>query len=144
MEILTGCDRWLTANRSDDNGTGPLDPRIEEIQTYYGREYQRESLRREISLCPVDDVSRFLPSKRGGVRTKFDDYYQKEIGRLETQHHMLKLVFNDKPEPLFLPPITDPEEILDCGHGAGFWAQEVAERDPDCSVRRLLTCQKFH
>ena len=63
------------------------------------------------------------------------DLFQSEIERLELQHRLLGLVFANKADPLFLAPVEGPSSVLDCGHGAGAWALQVAEEDPDCQVR---------
>ena len=39
-----------------DINTTELDPALREIVTYQGRDFQRESLAREVHLVPVDDV----------------------------------------------------------------------------------------
>jgi len=39
-----------------DINTTELDPVLREIVTYQGRDFQRESLAREVHLVPVDDV----------------------------------------------------------------------------------------
>jgi hypothetical protein len=48
---------------------------------------------------------------------------------------MLNKVFKDRKFPPFIAPVEEPEDVLDCGHGAGWWAVEVAEWLPDCEVR---------
>ncbi|KAI4288688.1 MAG: hypothetical protein L6R35_002055, partial [Caloplaca aegaea] len=54
-----------------------------------------------------------------------------EADRLESQHQMLNIVFDDR---LFFPPVTRVRSVLDCGYGAASWAVEVAEKDPSCTV----------
>lgn len=48
-------------SRSRDNDTTELDPALMLIESYHGRDYQTESLRREINLVPIDDVSEPWP-----------------------------------------------------------------------------------
>jgi hypothetical protein len=106
---------------------------LREIVTYHGRDFQRESLAREVHLVPVDDVRATMiePARRAFSLTG----PQEELERLEKQHRVLTdLVFRDLPRPLFLAPVREPIRVLDCGHGSGAWVVEVAESYPDCEV----------
>ncbi|KUL83460.1 hypothetical protein ZTR_10930 [Talaromyces verruculosus] len=91
-------------------GTTSLDNALQEIVIIHGREFQQYSLNNRIYLCPIDDD---------------------EIDRLELQHQVFNLVFDNR---LIFPPIRNPRRVLDCGYGAGNWALEVAERYPHCQV----------
>ena len=59
---------------------------------------------------------------------------QKEIERLEDQHHLFDLIFDER---LVIPPgysLPRRGNVLDCGFGGGSWAVEVAENYPECEV----------
>ena len=59
---------------------------------------------------------------------------QKEIERLEDQHRLMDLIFDEK---LVIPPnysLPRRGNVLDCGFGGGSWAVEVAENYPECEV----------
>ena len=114
-----------------DNGTVELDPMLWRLITYNGRDYQEESLNKEISLVPVDDV-RLHQSALG----RDINVAQEEIDRLFEQHEILKMVFHDRVDRLFLAPVTNLTRVLDCGHGSAAWAVEVAELYPECQVWR--------
>jgi hypothetical protein len=103
--------------------------------TYHGRDFQRQSLTREVYLVPVDDVSSTMIAVLETVLTK---RAQEELERLEQQHRALTTqVLSDLPEPLFLAPVREPTRVLDCGHGSGAWVVEVAESYPGCEVTFL-------
>ncbi|KAL8627445.1 hypothetical protein Q9189_006853 [Teloschistes chrysophthalmus] len=80
------------------------------LATIHGRDFQKYSIENTIHLVPVDE---------------------EEANRLEAQHQVLDIVFDGK---LFFPPVSRVRSVLDCGYGAGSWAVEVAERDPNCTV----------
>ncbi|KAF8241988.1 S-adenosyl-L-methionine-dependent methyltransferase, partial [Wilcoxina mikolae CBS 423.85] len=75
-----------------------------------GRIYQQLALEKGTSFTPTDECER---------------------DRLDRQHQMFQLVFNDR---LIFPPIQNPGRILDCGYGSGAWCFDVAEKYPDCQV----------
>ncbi len=60
---------------------------------------------------------------------------QDETNRLRDQHAVLNMVFDNR---LIFPPMNNPRRVLDCGYGTASWAVEVAERHPQCQVRRPL------
>ncbi|PWY73582.1 S-adenosyl-L-methionine-dependent methyltransferase [Aspergillus heteromorphus CBS 117.55] len=96
--------------RSPDSQTEELDARYLHTVPVHGREYQKYSIEKKICFQPVDDD---------------------EAERLELQHEFFNGVFDSR---LIFPPIPNPRQILDCGHGAGSWAVEVAEGYPRCEV----------
>ena len=54
--------------------------------------------------------------------------------RLEDQHHMFNLIFDDK---LVLPSnyaLPAEGKVLDCGFGGGSWAVEMAQNYPQSEV----------
>jgi ubiquinone/menaquinone biosynthesis C-methylase UbiE len=55
---------------------------------------------------------------------------------------MLKLIYRDWENSLHANFIVEPEMILDCGFGSGNWAYDLAEYDPDCTVRVNPTPEK--
>lgn len=106
---------------------------MRDIVTYHGRDFQRQSLTREVYLVPVDDVSSTLVIV---LETILTERAQEELERLEEQHRALTdLVLRDLPEPLFIAPVREPTRVLDCGYGSGAWAVQVAESYPDCEVK---------
>ncbi|KAI4207878.1 MAG: hypothetical protein LQ348_000428 [Seirophora lacunosa] len=96
--------------RDPQAGTTTLDSQYIRLTTIHGRDFQRYSIERSIHLVPVDE---------------------QEADRLESQHQMLNIVFDDR---LFFPPVTGVRSVLDCGYGAASWAVEVAEKHPSCTV----------
>ncbi len=52
------------------------------------------------------------------------------------QHQILSYIFDER---LVFPPLNNPRRILECGHGAGTWAVEVAEQFPNCQVSKYPT-----
>lgn len=55
---------------------------------------------------------------------------EREIRRLNFQHHMLRLVMQGN----FAAPIRQPRDILDVGSGSGRWAIEMAQQFPHANV----------
>lgn len=47
---------------------------------------------------------------------------EQELDRLDMQHHMFKLVMNNK---LYHVPLGNPKRILDIGTGSGIWPIEM-------------------
>lgn len=47
---------------------------------------------------------------------------EKELDRLDLQHHMFKLVMGGK---LYHVPLKNPKQILDIGTGSGIWPLEM-------------------
>jgi ubiquinone/menaquinone biosynthesis C-methylase UbiE len=47
---------------------------------------------------------------------------EQELDRLDMQHHMYKMVLDNK---LFHVPLKDPKRILDIGTGSGIWPIEM-------------------
>ncbi|GKZ70131.1 hypothetical protein AnigIFM60653_010370 [Aspergillus niger] len=78
--------------------------------TVHGREFQQYSIDNEISFQPVD---------------------RDEAKRLELQNHVFNMIFDNR---LIFPRDCEPQRVLDCGHGAGSWAIQVAEEFPECEV----------
>ena len=104
--------------------------------TYHGRDFQHESLRREVHLVPVDDASGIALECVG---QETDRPQQDELDRLEEQHRVLThQIFRDLPNPLFLAAVREPNRVLDCGYGSGAWVVAVAESYPDCEVSCLV------
>ncbi|RAK99202.1 class I SAM-dependent methyltransferase [Aspergillus ibericus CBS 121593] len=95
---------------SPDSQTEELDEKYRHTISIHGREYQKYSIDNEISFQPVDDD---------------------EADRLDLQHDVFNEVFDGR---LIFPPIPQPRRVLDCGHGAGSWAVEVAEQYPRCEI----------
>ncbi|RAK73340.1 class I SAM-dependent methyltransferase [Aspergillus fijiensis CBS 313.89] len=97
---------------SPDSQTEDLDARFLQLITVHDRDFQRYSIEHKIYFQPVDDD---------------------EVERLELQHQVFNKAFDDR---LIFPPLPsdNPERILDCGHGTGAWAVEVAEQYPQCEV----------
>ncbi|PYI13701.1 S-adenosyl-L-methionine-dependent methyltransferase, partial [Aspergillus japonicus CBS 114.51] len=97
---------------SPDSQTEDLDAKFLQIITVLDRDFQKYSVEHKIYFQPVDDD---------------------EVERLELQHQVFNKVFDDR---LIFPPLPsdNPERILDCGHGTGAWAVEVAEQYPQCEV----------
>jgi hypothetical protein len=62
---------------------------------------------------------------------------QGEADRLEKQHRVFTLMFDEK---LIFPPLNNVRNVLDCGYGAASWAVDVAEEYPDCQVSSFLGC----
>ncbi|KAI5800577.1 S-adenosyl-L-methionine-dependent methyltransferase [Pyronema domesticum] len=56
---------------------------------------------------------------------------EKEQDRLDLQHEIHRLVWDDK---LHLAPLEEPHRILDIGTGTGIWAVEMAEQYPMAEV----------
>lgn len=56
---------------------------------------------------------------------------QKELDRLDLQHHVIRLLLNDE---LHLAPLQDPRRILDIGTGTGLWAIEMGDRFPNAQI----------
>lgn len=59
---------------------------------------------------------------------------QEEAQRLDNQQLVFHRIFDHR---LIFPPIPQLRRVLDCGHGSGSWAVEVAEEYPDCEVRAV-------
>ncbi|PYI33184.1 S-adenosyl-L-methionine-dependent methyltransferase [Aspergillus indologenus CBS 114.80] len=97
---------------SPDSQTEDLDAKFLQIITVLDRDFQKYSVEHKIYFQPVDDD---------------------EVEHLELQHQVFNKVFDDR---LIFPPLPsdNPERILDCGHGTGAWAVEVAEQYPQCEV----------
>ncbi|MCJ1385848.1 hypothetical protein MMC17_008972 [Xylographa soralifera] len=91
-------------------GTTELDDQYQRTVTIHGREYQEYAINHATHFMPVDE---------------------EEADRLEAQHQVLSLVFDDR---LIFPPLDAPKNVLDLGYGAASWAVEVAESYPDCEV----------
>ncbi|MCJ1398796.1 hypothetical protein MMC11_001997 [Xylographa trunciseda] len=91
-------------------GTTELDDQYQRTLTIHGREYQEYAINHATHFMPVDE---------------------EEADRLEAQHHVLNLVFDNR---LIFPPLDAPKNVLDLGYGAASWAAEVAESYPDCEV----------
>lgn len=49
---------------------------------------------------------------------------EQELDRLDMQHHMFKLVMNNR---LYNVPLKDPKQILDIGTGSGIWPIELCK-----------------
>ncbi|KAL8776293.1 MAG: hypothetical protein Q9194_003248 [Teloschistes cf. exilis] len=96
--------------RDPNADTAALEGKYIELTTIHGRDFQTFSIENTIHLVPVDE---------------------EEVNRLEAQHQVLDIVFDGK---LFFPPVSRVRNVLDCGYGAGSWAVEVAERDPNCTA----------
>lgn len=47
---------------------------------------------------------------------------EQELDRLDMQHHMFKLVMENK---LYHVPLENPQQILDVGTGSGIWPIEM-------------------
>lgn len=60
---------------------------------------------------------------------------EQELDRLDMQHHMLKLVCDDR---LFFSPLRKPKQILDIGTGSGIWAMEMGTH-----LLSFLTFEQF-
>ncbi|KAI5800576.1 S-adenosyl-L-methionine-dependent methyltransferase [Pyronema domesticum] len=56
---------------------------------------------------------------------------EKEQDRLDIQHEVYRLVWNDK---LHGAPLTKPHRVLDIGTGTGIWAIEMAEQYPIAEI----------
>ncbi|PYH45120.1 class I SAM-dependent methyltransferase [Aspergillus saccharolyticus JOP 1030-1] len=98
---------------SPDSQTEDLDEKFLQLLTVHGRDFQSYSIDNNICFQPVDDD---------------------EVERLELQHRVFDKVFDDR---LIFPPLPNngnPKRILDCGHGTGAWAVQVAEQYPQCEV----------
>ncbi|KAL3466323.1 S-adenosyl-L-methionine-dependent methyltransferase [Aspergillus heterothallicus] len=95
---------------SPNSQTEELDDKYLRTVFINGREYQQYSIDNQISFEPVDED---------------------EAERLDLQHRMLSTVFDGR---LVFPPIRRLRKVLDCGYGAGSWAIDVAEQNPDCEV----------
>ncbi|KAL3488999.1 S-adenosyl-L-methionine-dependent methyltransferase [Aspergillus germanicus] len=95
---------------SPNSQTEELDDEYLRTVSVHGREYQQYSIDNQISFEPVDED---------------------EAERLELQHRIFSRVFDGR---LIFPPIRRLRKVLDCGYGAGSWAIDVAEQNPDCEV----------
>ncbi|CEL01449.1 Putative UMTA methyltransferase family protein [Aspergillus calidoustus] len=95
---------------SPSSQTEELDDEYLRTVSVHGREYQQYSIDNQISFEPVDED---------------------EAERLELQHRIFSRVFDGR---LIFPPIRRLQKVLDCGYGAGSWAIDVAEQNPDCEV----------
>ncbi|KAL2788906.1 S-adenosyl-L-methionine-dependent methyltransferase [Aspergillus keveii] len=95
---------------SPNSQTEELDDEYLRTVSVHGREYQQYSIDNQISFEPVDED---------------------EAERLELQHRIFSRVFDAR---LIFPPIRRLRKVLDCGYGAGSWAIDVAEQNPDCEV----------
>ncbi|XRM39065.1 hypothetical protein ABZX51_002444 [Aspergillus tubingensis] len=95
---------------STDSQTENLDETYRHTITVHGREYQQYSIDNEISFQPVD---------------------RDEANRLELQNKVFNKIFDNR---LIFPRNCEPQRVLDCGHGAGSWAIQVAEEFPECEV----------
>ncbi|PSN69184.1 S-adenosyl-L-methionine-dependent methyltransferase [Corynespora cassiicola Philippines] len=80
-----------------------------EIVTIHDREFQKLSVDQKIYCVPVDE---------------------REEDRLASQHELIFRLFGT----LFIPRISNPHKILDCGHGRGEWVVAVAEDYEECKV----------
>ncbi|KAI5811886.1 S-adenosyl-L-methionine-dependent methyltransferase [Pyronema omphalodes] len=56
---------------------------------------------------------------------------EKEQDRLDLNHEMMRLVWDDK---LHLSPLNEPHRILDIGTGTGIWAIDMADQYPMAEV----------
>ncbi|PYH74613.1 class I SAM-dependent methyltransferase [Aspergillus vadensis CBS 113365] len=101
---------FLPSTRSPDSQTENLDETYRHTITVHGREYQQYSIDNEISFQPVD---------------------RDEANRLELQNKVFNKIFDSR---LIFPRNCEPQRVLDCGHGAGSWAIQVAEEFPECEV----------
>lgn len=54
---------------------------------------------------------------------------EQELDRLDMQHHMFKLVMDDR---LFNVPLKNPKQILDVGTGSGIWPMELGKTSILC------------
>lgn len=81
-----------------------------------------------IHLVPIDEV---LNTPFAEVEHIPLTYHQQEAERLESQHRVFNIIFDDR---RVFPPMTEMKAVLDCGYGAASWAIDVAEAYPDCEV----------
>lgn len=66
-------------------------------------------------------VNLYAPSNLSGTAYPYPND-ERELDRLDMQHHMLKLVMQGQ---LYHVPLKDPKEILDIGTGSGIWPIEM-------------------
>ena len=135
-ELARNRFRCTHRNLSDPQaGTTAVDRQYLETVTVHGREYQKYSVEHSIHLVPVDEVQSTLAERRSR-RSKLTRP-QEEADRLESQHRVFDLVFDQR---LIFPPLTNVKNVLDCGYGASSWAIEVADSYPEGTVRQPCSC----
>jgi ubiquinone/menaquinone biosynthesis C-methylase UbiE len=60
-----------------------------------------------------------------------------EINRLDLQHQIFRLTFND--QLCLCPKNKGAKRVLDLGTGTGIWAIEYADEHPEAEVRETLS-----
>ncbi|EON69643.1 hypothetical protein W97_08903 [Coniosporium apollinis CBS 100218] len=102
-------DSAFAPSEGDESSTASITSSILEYRTKNGRVYHREG-------------KYFLPND------------ERELDRLDLQHHMFLLTFDNK---LCLCPIPQDKQlhrVLDVGTGTGIWAMDFADDHPESKV----------
>lgn len=144
-----------TNTRDPEAMTDQLDATVE----IFDRDYQRYSVDNSIYLIPVDDVccrstlySACIPPyqvSRTGRKLQYwilrkdvnADCEQEEEQRLERQHQILRLVFENEMFHPDAPVDCRLTEVLDLGCGTCNWAIQTAE-EKGCSVSGSCATRK--
>lgn len=90
--------------------TTEVDPVMDEIIVFHGREFQKFAIENEVQFMPVDE---------------------EEFQRLNDQHRVYHHIFDSR---LVFPPIARLRKAMELGYGSAAWAIELAESRPDCEV----------
>ncbi|CAG7931423.1 unnamed protein product [Penicillium olsonii] len=91
-------------------------------------ECDTQSLTASVTDYPVENGRRYHRYHEGAYLYPNDE---QELDRLDMQHHMFKLVMDDR---LFHVPLITPKRILDIGTGSGIWPIEMASLFPNTEI----------
>ncbi|KAJ5899528.1 hypothetical protein N7495_004272 [Penicillium taxi] len=87
-----------------------------------------QSLTDSVTDYPIENGRRYHKYHEGAYPYPNDE---QELERMELQHHMCKLIFEEK---IFFVPLEEPQQILDVGTGSGLWAIEMASLFPNATI----------
>ncbi|KAJ5216010.1 uncharacterized protein N7498_002417 [Penicillium cinerascens] len=92
------------------------------------RECDTQSLTASVTDYPIENGRRYHRYHEGAYPYPNDE---QELDRLDMQHHMFRMVMEDK---LYNVPLDDPKELLDIGTGSGIWPIEMAPLFPNAAI----------